>query len=138
MRPGPKVGAAVACMLVIMAAARAEEDRAYVEQGQASWYGGDFQGKPTASGDPFDQNRLTAAHPELPLGAKVEVTNLENGRSVEVEINDRGPAPDAGRAIDLSKAAAAKLGMLEEGVAPVRIEAKEAEPEPDLEAPSQD
>jgi rare lipoprotein A len=128
MRLGPKVGAAAACLLVITAEARAEEDRAYVERGQASWYGDDFQGRPTASGDPFDQNRLTAAHPELPLGSRVEVTNLENGRSVEVEINDRGPAVGADRAIDLSKAAAAELGMLEEGTAPVRIEAKDAEP----------
>jgi rare lipoprotein A len=128
MRPGPSIAAAAACLLVITALARAEEDRAYVEQGQASWYGDDFQGRPTASGDPFDQNRLTAAHPELPLGSRAEVTNLENGRSVEVEINDRGPAAGADRAIDLSKAAAAELGMLEEGIAPVRIEAKDAEP----------
>jgi rare lipoprotein A len=128
VRLGASIGTVAACLLLIAAAACAEENRTYVEHGQASWYGDDLHGRPTASGEPFDQSRLTAAHPDLPLGARVEVTNLESGRSVEVEINDRGPAPGADRAIDLSKAAAAELGMLEEGTAPVRIEAKDAEP----------
>ncbi len=95
---------------------------AYVEYGEASWYGPGFEGKQTASGETFDQNRLTAAHLSLPLGTKVKVTNLENGRSVKVEVNDRGPYV-RGRAIDLSKAAARKLDMVDEGTAPVRIEA---------------
>lgn len=120
----------VAIALSNGAAVLADDVReAYVERGRASWYGEEFQGEPTASGDVFDQNRLTAAHPDLPLGAKVEVINLDNGKSVEVEINDRGPF-GGDRAIDLSKAAAAKLDMLEEGTAPVRIEASQAELEP--------
>ncbi len=95
---------------------------AYVEYGEASWYGPGFEGKETANGETFDQNRLTAAHLSLPLGTKVKVTNLENGKSVRVEVNDRGPYV-RGRAIDLSKAAARKLDMVEEGTVPVRIEA---------------
>lgn len=90
--------------------------------GMASWYGPGFHGRRTASGERFDQNRLTAAHRKLPLGSEVKVTNLENGRSITVEINDRGPYID-GRVIDLSKAAAGKLGIIEEGIARVRIEA---------------
>jgi rare lipoprotein A len=95
---------------------------AYVEYGEASWYGPGFEGKETASGETFDQNRLTAAHLSLPLGIEVKVTNLENGKSVKVEVNDRGPYV-RGRAIDLSKAAARKLDMVDEGTALVRIEA---------------
>jgi rare lipoprotein A len=95
---------------------------AYVEYGEASWYGPGFEGKETASGETFDQNRLTAAHLSLPFGTKVKVTNLENGKSGRVEVNDRGPYV-RGRAIDLSKAAARKLDMVEEGTALVRIEA---------------
>lgn len=89
--------------------------------GLASWYGPGFHGRPTASGARFDQNRLTAAHRSLPLGARVTVTRLDNGRSVEVEINDRGPYV-RGRVLDLSRAAAARLGMVDAGVARVRIE----------------
>jgi rare lipoprotein A (peptidoglycan hydrolase) len=101
-----------------------EKKPAFVEEGEASWYGPGFDGQPTASGEIFDQDDLTAAHPELPLGATAEVTNLENGRSVEVEINDRGPQAD-GRVIDLSREAAERLDMVENGTAPVRIEASE-------------
>jgi rare lipoprotein A len=96
----------------------------FVQQGTASWYGPGFHGQRTASGERFDQNDLTAAHPSLPLDTEAKVTNLENGRSVEVEINDRGPYED-GRVIDLSKAAAEKLDMTDDGTAPVRIEAEE-------------
>jgi rare lipoprotein A len=91
------------------------------EIGHASWYGPRFHGKKTASGDVFDQTELTAAHRNLPLGSKVRVTNLENERSVEVKINDRGPFI-AGRIIDLSHAAARALGMVEDGLARVRLE----------------
>jgi rare lipoprotein A len=91
------------------------------ERGEASWYGEAFEGKPTASGEPFDPDKLTAAHPDLPLGSKAKVTNLETGKSVTVEINDRGPYAD-GREIDVSKAAAQRLDMVEEGEAEVRIE----------------
>lgn len=90
--------------------------------GMASWYGPGFHGRKTASGERFDQNELTAAHRKLPMGSEVRVTNLENGRSITVEINDRGPYKK-GRVLDLSKAAAKKLGMVEDGVAKVRIEA---------------
>ncbi len=95
-----------------------------VEQvGEASFYGAGFHGKKTANGEKFDQNDKTAAHPTLPLGTKATVTNLENGNSVEVKINDRGPYVK-GRDIDLSKGAAKELGMTKDGVAPVKIEAE--------------
>jgi rare lipoprotein A len=87
------------------------------ETGRASWY--DLSTK-TASGEDMDGDQLTAAHPTLPLGARVRVENLDNGRAVVVRINDRGPfAKD--RIIDLSKAAAERLGMIEDGVAKVRV-----------------
>lgn len=92
-----------------------------VQVGIASWYGIDHQGKLTASGRPFDRRKLTAAHPSLPLNSKAKVTNLENGRSVEVTINDRGPGAP-GRAIDVSERAAQRLGMKKQGLAPVVIE----------------
>lgn len=93
----------------------------YRQVGLASWYGSGFHGRPTASGARFDQHRLTAAHRSLPLGSRVTVTRLDTGRSVEVEINDRGPYV-RGRVLDLSRAAAARLGMVDAGVARVRIE----------------
>lgn len=91
------------------------------QTGVASWYGDGWQGKITASGKPFDDNELTAAHRTLPLNTKVLVTNLKTGLSVEVTITDRGPYTN-GRVIDLSKAAAKKLGMVKGGLVPVRIE----------------
>ena len=94
----------------------------YLERGTASWYGERFQGLETASGEIFDMNQLTAAHRELPFGAQVTVVHLGTGASVSVVINDRGPCID-GRDIDLSMAAARELGMVEEGLAPVLIEA---------------
>jgi rare lipoprotein A (peptidoglycan hydrolase) len=89
--------------------------------GIASWYGLDHQGRLTASGRRFDRRKLTAAHPSLPLNSEAKVTNLDNGRSVEVTINDRGPGAP-GRAIDLSERAAQRLGMKKVGLAPVVIE----------------
>jgi rare lipoprotein A len=91
------------------------------QTGLASWYGDELQGRITASGKPFDDRKLTAAHRTLPLNTRVRVTNLNTGRSVEVTIIDRGPYAD-GRVIDLSKAAARKLGMTKDGLVPVRIE----------------
>jgi rare lipoprotein A (peptidoglycan hydrolase) len=91
------------------------------EVGEASWYGPGFHGRETASGETFDQKAMTAAHPSLPLGSKAKVTNLENGKSVEVIINDRGP-DTKDRAIDLSGGAANKLDMKEQGTAQVKIE----------------
>ena len=93
------------------------------EIGEASWYGPGFQGHGTANGDKFDQKEMTAAHPSLPMGTIASVTNLENGKKVEVTINDRGPYAD-NRVIDLSRAAAKKLGMEEDGTAKVKIETK--------------
>jgi rare lipoprotein A len=90
-------------------------------RGHASWYGPRFHGKKTASGEMYDQTKLTAAHKTLPLGSKARVTNLENGNSVEVQINDRGPFID-GRIIDLSRAAAGALDFVEAGIVPVRVE----------------
>jgi rare lipoprotein A len=95
----------------------------YLERGTASWYGEHFHGLETASGEVFDMNQLTAAHRELPFGAEVRVIHLRTGASVTVVINDRGPCID-GRDIDLSKAAARELGMVDEGLAPVLIEAQ--------------
>jgi len=103
---------------------QAENGQPIIEQrGEASYYGPGFQGKKTATGEKFDQNQPTAAHPALPLGTKATVTNLENGKSVDVKINDRGPYVK-GRDIDLSKSAAKELGMTKDGVAPVQIEAE--------------
>jgi len=98
---------------------------AYKETGQASWYGPGFQGKETANGETFDTNKMTAAHPTLPLGTKVEVTNLEKNKKVEVTINDRGPYAK-GRVIDLSRAAANKLNMVKKGTTKVKVVAKPA------------
>jgi len=106
---------------VIAAAAAAPAEPAYREVGIASWYGGRHQGRLTASGEIFDENRLTAAHRKLPLETNARVTNLENGRSVEVKVNDRGPYI-RGRVIDLSARAAQELGMTQRGLALVRIE----------------
>ena len=89
--------------------------------GEASWYGPGFQGKKTASGEIFDDSKLTAAHKTIPLGSKAKVTNLTNGKTVEVKINDRGPFID-GRMVDLSRAAAKALGMIDRGTARVQID----------------
>lgn len=91
-----------------------------LERGQASWYGERFQGRPTASGERFDMNRLTAAHPTLPFDTVVRVRSLQTGREVVVRINDRGPFTK-GRVIDLSRAAAQALGMLAAGIQDVVV-----------------
>ncbi len=92
-----------------------------VQTGIASWYGPGFYGNRTSSGEIYDERDLTAAHRTLPLGTRVAVTNLDNGRTVEVRINDRGPFVD-GRILDLSYAAARSLGMIGPGTVPVRLE----------------
>jgi len=91
------------------------------EQGTASWYGPGFHGKLTASGEKFNQSAMTAAHKKYPFGTLVRVTNLRNGRSVEVRINDRGPFVK-GRIIDLSQGAAKKIDMIQAGTVPVRLD----------------
>jgi rare lipoprotein A len=89
--------------------------------GTASWYGSYFHGKETASGEPFNMYALTAAHPTLPLGTFVKVTNLRNGRAVVVRVNDRGPVVD-GRIIDLSYEAARVLHLENQGIQQVRLD----------------
>jgi|SRR5271156_6602285 len=96
------------------------KSRAY-QVGTASWYGEQFQGKQTASGEPFDMRDFTAAHPSLPLGSYVKVTNLRNGKAVVVRINDRGPVVD-GRIIDVSYNAARALGFKDRGLQKVRLD----------------
>jgi len=96
------------------------KSKAY-QVGTASWYGGQFQGKQTASGEPFDMRDFTAAHPSLPLGSFVKVTNLKNGKVVVVRINDRGPVVD-GRIIDVSYNVARALGFKERGLQKVRLD----------------
>ena len=96
----------------------------YVERGVASWYGPDFHGKRTASGEPYDMYAMTAAHKTLPVPCYARVTNLANGRSVIVRVNDRGPFV-GNRIIDLSYSAAARLDMLRNGTAFVEVRALE-------------
>jgi rare lipoprotein A len=91
------------------------------EIGIASYYGEDFQGRRTASGARYDMNAFTCAHPSAPFGARLRVTDLESGRAVVVTVNDRGPSAP-GRVVDLSLAAARKLGMVKKGLARVRVE----------------
>jgi rare lipoprotein A len=108
-----------ACSLVRPSGPTLRTGRA--ELGNASWYGKRHQGKRTASGERYDEYAMTAAHPTLPFGTRLSVTNLENRRSVIVRVNDRGPYVD-GRVIDLSLAAARALGITEDGVARVRLD----------------
>ena len=97
------------------------QSRPATETGRASWYGEPHHGRPTANGERFDMNGISAAHNTLPLGTIVRVVNLKNGRSLEVRINDRGPFVD-NRVIDLSLGAAKKLGMVHGGLADVMID----------------
>jgi rare lipoprotein A len=112
-----------------------EFDPSYDRVGIASWYGDDFHGRPTANGEIFDKDRISAAHPTLPLPSRVRVTNLENGRSIVLRVNDRGPFV-GDRLIDLSQAAAKELGFEDKGLARVRVqflaldEARGTPPEP--------
>jgi rare lipoprotein A len=92
----------------------------YDAVGTASWYGDAFHGRPTANGEPFDMHIASAAHPTLPLPSVVEVTNLDNDRSIQVRVNDRGPFKP-GRIIDVSREAADQLGFVRQGVAKVRV-----------------
>ena len=101
--------------------------RGYEERGIASWYGPSFHGRKTSSGETFDMYKISAAHKLLPMHTKVTVTNLENGRSTVLAVNDRGPFVD-GRVLDLSYAAARNLGMLDKGLARVLIRTSEPVP----------
>ncbi len=97
-------------------------NQGFVEKGLASWYGRDFHGRKTSNGEIYNMHAMTAAHKTLPLGTWVRVFNRSNGRQTVVRVNDRGPFVE-GRIIDLSYAAAEKLGVVGPGTAPVRIEA---------------
>ncbi len=110
-----------------------KEDPAYDEVGMASWYGPNFHGRTTANGETYDQYAMTAAHPTLPMPSLVEVTNLANGMTVVLRINDRGPFAK-GRIIDVSKAAAEKLGFKKQGVTRVRVRVVEEDQGPRPEA----
>jgi rare lipoprotein A len=99
-----------------------EPARPGVQRGLATWYGDEQHGGPTASGERFDKRKLTAAHRTLRMGTRVRVTNTNNGRSVEVRINDRGPYGNSRRIIDVSEAAARRLDMIDAGVVPVTVE----------------
>ncbi|WP_404473361.1 septal ring lytic transglycosylase RlpA family protein [Vreelandella venusta] len=110
----------LAALLIACTATTAVAHEVETEQGVASFYSDRFQGATTASGEQFDQQELTAAHPSLPFGTKVLVTRPDTGQEVEVLINDRGPFVQ-GRVIDLSKRAAMKLGMIRRGTAPVLL-----------------
>jgi rare lipoprotein A len=137
----PSLGLLLACAMFALAlpgaAARAERQSstpgvaeitsaigrgiATVQEGVVSWYGAQFHNRKTASGERFDKGAMTMAHPNLPFGTVARVTNLRNGRSVVVRVNDRGPFVGK-RIADLSQAAADELGMLRKGLAKVRIE----------------
>lgn len=108
------------CLAGLLATGFVGTAQAGTQQGIASYYSDRFQGARTASGQRFDQQALTAAHPSLPFGTKVLVTRRDTGQEVEVLINDRGPFVQ-GRIIDLSKSAARELGMIHRGTAPVMI-----------------
>ncbi len=97
------------------------------ESGEASWYGGRHQGRRTSSGEVFDQNRMTAAHPDLPLGSRVRVTMAQTGESVVVTVTDR--LPRRHRVIDLSRGAASRIGLVSQGVGQVQLTLANNEPE---------
>ena len=117
----------LACFCGLWTAVSAQSVQPPSERGIASWYGAPYHGQPSASGEIYDQEKLTAAHPTLPFGTRVRVRRLDRDVSVVVRINDRGPFVKS-RIIDLSHAAAARLGMTSEGVAPVTLELVETPP----------
>jgi rare lipoprotein A len=119
-KSGMKRIALLAAALVAMGTATFAESEIIKLEGKASYYGEEFDGKPTSSGEIFDMNAFTAAHKTLPFGTLLEVTNLENGKKVTVRVNDRGPFVDD-RDLDMSKAAAAEIGILGTGTARVSI-----------------
>ena len=109
------------CGLLAGVCAQAQSPRHLFERGLASWYGEPFDGREAASGEIYSQDLMTAAHRTLPFGTRVKVRRLDSIKSVIVRINDRGPYVDS-RIIDLSRAAAVRLGMMRQGVAPVVLE----------------
>ena len=125
IRPGRRplllaLGLAWACGAAPAAAIRPQTGA--VQEGKATYYSDNLAGHPTASGEPYDPQALTAAHRTLPFGTRVRVTRLSNERSIEVTINDRGPFGRSDQIIDLSRAAADALDMLDAGMTRVRLE----------------
>jgi peptidoglycan lytic transglycosylase len=128
------MGCAVAAVMALSAPSEARQPQHVIlpvpiaqsheaVQGLASWYGKEFQGTLTASGQPFDMNGLTAAQWDVPLGTRIRVINLSNKKSIVLRVNDRGPNRALKhRVVDVSKAAAVRLGFLEAGLTPVRVE----------------
>jgi rare lipoprotein A len=106
--------------LLSCATSNLSDKKSVYQSGKASWYGEKYHGRKTASGEKYNMNAMTAAHKKLPFGTKVKVTSKINGQSVVVRINDRGPFAKS-RIIDVSKAAAKKLGMIQKGEIPVTI-----------------
>ncbi len=134
---GLRLSTALLACALLAGAARAnqlpsvQDEAAYTESGQASWYGARHEGLRTTSGERFDSTKMTAAHASLPLGSYVRVTDTSTGRSIVVRVNDREP-PHGVRCIDLSHAAAARLGFASRGVADVtlaQVSADEADEE---------
>jgi rare lipoprotein A len=124
MTRGALVAALASCALVVGACSHAPRPSGAIESsetGQASYYGDEFEGRRTASGERYELDHLTAAHRTLPFGTRVRVTNLENDKDVEVVINDRGPHKK-GRIVDLSRRAAHEIDMIKAGVARVRLD----------------
>ena len=115
-------------MLVLgMLSACGGSKNAFTQSGQGSYYADKFNGRPTASGTPYRPGQLTAAHNTLPFGTRIKVTNVKNGRSVKVVVNDRGPHVK-GRIVDVSRKAARKLDLVEAGVVPVQLKVIKAAP----------
>lgn len=111
------------------AKAPAAHHQHWFQFGRASWYGHALQGLPTATGEPYDMNAMTCAHRTLPLGSLVRVTNLRNHRSLVLRVNDRGPMVET-RVVDLSYAAARRLGFSQRGTARVRLDLVDSKPSP--------
>lgn len=120
----------MALALLLLAACGSSGQRAILQTGTASFYGAQFAGRATASGVPFDPNAMTAAHRTLPFGTELEVTRIATGKSIVVKVNDRGPYAD-GRILDLSRAAAQRLGFVDEGVARVELRIVSCPPDED-------
>ena len=120
IKPATRFVPCVVASAMLLTAASEAAARGWNQSGQASWYGIWHQGRPTSSGAPFDQNAMTAAHANLPLGSRIRVTRQDTGKSIVVTINDRQP-PKGIRVIDLSRQAAARLGMVDRGVSMVNL-----------------
>jgi len=119
--------AALALLLLSLLTGCGGSKSAFTQSGQGSYYADKFNGRPTASGAPYRPGKMTAAHNTLPFGTKIKVTNVKNGRSVKVTVNDRGPHVK-GRIVDVSRKAARKLDLVDAGVVPVQLKVVKAAP----------